>query len=64
MSVPALPVLGAAIGRDWEGMCLIIKAFPVFVLASPSFVGFLSAYSAAGCRIREGRAILGQGLPY
>jgi len=47
MSVPALPVLGAAIGRDWEGMCLIIKAFPVFVLASPSFVGFLSAYSAA-----------------
>lgn len=46
-SVPALPLLGALIGGDREGAILMIKGFPVFALASPAFVGFLSAYSAA-----------------
>jgi len=47
VSVPALPIIGAIASRDWEGTWLIMKAFPVFMLASPSFVAFLPAYSAA-----------------
>ena len=30
-----------------EGALLLVKAFPVFMIASPSFVGTLSAYCAA-----------------
>ena len=46
-SVPGLPMLSALIGGDIEGAWLILKAFPVFALVSPSFVGSLSAYSAS-----------------
>ena len=46
-SVPGLPFLSALIGRDFEGALLLAKSFPVFALASPSFVGSLSAYSAS-----------------
>ena len=46
-SVPGLPILCACLGADWEGAWLMARAFPVFALASPSFVGTLSAYSAA-----------------
>ena len=46
-SVPLLPIIGALMTRDLEGAWLMVKAFPVFALASPSFVGFLSAYSAS-----------------
>ena len=43
-SVPLLPIIGALMTRDLEGAWLMVKSFPVFALASPSFVGFLSAY--------------------
>ena len=46
-SVPGCPILCACIGGDFEGALLMAKSFPVFALASPSFVGSLSAYSAA-----------------
>jgi cellulose synthase/poly-beta-1,6-N-acetylglucosamine synthase-like glycosyltransferase len=47
MSVPGLPIACACIGGDFEGAFLMLKSFPVFALVSPSFVGSLSAYSAA-----------------
>ena len=47
MSVPGLPIACACIGGDFEGAFLMLKSFPIFALVSPSFVGSLSAYSAA-----------------
>jgi hypothetical protein len=47
LSVPGLPLLGSLAGCDLEGAWIILKSFPVFALASPSFVGSLSAYSAS-----------------
>ena len=46
-SVPGFPIMCACLGGDGEGALLMAKSFPVFALASPSFVGSLSAYSAA-----------------
>ena len=46
-SVPGFPILTACIGGDFEGALLMVRSFPVFALASPSFVGSLSAYSAS-----------------
>jgi len=46
-SVPGLPITCACLGGDFEGARLMAKSFPIFALASPSFVGSLSAYSAA-----------------
>lgn len=47
MSVPGFPIACACIGGDWEGARLMAMAFPIFAIVSPSFVGALSAYSAA-----------------
>ena len=47
MSVPGFPIACACIGGDFEGALLMFKSFPIFALVSPSFVGSLSAYSAA-----------------
>ena len=41
------PMLVALLSGSLEGVCLLMRGLPVFVLALPTFVGFFSAYNLA-----------------
>ena len=43
----ALPFLVGAISGDLEALGLMLKCFPIYLLAVPSFVGSASAYNLA-----------------